>query len=180
MILVLPLCPTRALSLSQLAQLPFSWGELIFALCTLGNISGEPQGRATSCQDYTASERTTEAGFGVPGDLWEQGTCARIVTAVMSIVTSWKHPKCWSIGKHLNKLRYIHTMIQHILAYRHISGRIYNKLWFVLIFAKQYWKLEKGFFNQFYKYKIMWILRWTLNQCLKPTHYLKESDTHLT
>ena len=54
-------------SLSQLAQLPFScgggWGGPYFALFTLGNISGGPQGRAASCQDHTASERTTEAAL---------------------------------------------------------------------------------------------------------------------
>lgn len=62
-----PASLTHKGSLSQLTQLPFScgggWVVLIFALCILGNISGEPQGRAASCQDYTASERTTEAAL---------------------------------------------------------------------------------------------------------------------
>ena len=97
-------------SQSHLTQLPFSWGSLFLHSCTLGNVSGEPLGRATSCQDDAVSERTTEAGSGIPGDRQEESTCARIVIAMRSTVTkNLKHLKCWSIGNHLNKLRYSHT-----------------------------------------------------------------------
>ena len=72
------------------------WGGSFFLhTCNLGNVSGEPQGKTTSCQDDAASVVSLrQAGSGIPEDFQEQNTCTTIVTGVMSIVTkNLKHPQ---------------------------------------------------------------------------------------
>lgn len=116
----LALCPTRALRATWHSGL--SLGVLLFVLLHPWQHVMEPQGRTTSCQDDAASERVTEAGSGIPGELSEQSTCTRIVIAVMRIVTkNSKHPKRWSIGNHLNRLRYIHTKKHYAVIRKYID-----------------------------------------------------------
>lgn len=90
----LALYPTRVLRTTWQSCLSLGVLDCAF-MHPWQHLSGAPGGRAASCQDDAASERTTEASSGIPGDLQEQHSGLRTATAERSIVTkNLKHQKC--------------------------------------------------------------------------------------
>ena len=84
-------------SLSQLAQLPFScgggWGVLNLHSAPLATFQGGPRVGQRPVK-IIQQQREPLRQLCSPWRPLRTGHNARIVTAVMSIVTNWKHPKC--------------------------------------------------------------------------------------